>query len=326
MADSAGADSVVASPWIDLAPTRIFEARRVVRSPRKRNAALILGGLYTGFIGWTYAAWYRKPARDFRWGGDVPDGAAWYRWFDTRTYAAGADKLGHAWATLGLARLGTEILNQYGGYSRLSSAIVATALSEALFLGVEIKDGYHYSFSYGDLAFNTAGALLAFAQSVSPRVDELVDLRVQYFPSKAYRRRWEHERNIDWAEDYTGQTYLLAFHLGALPGVRDVRGLRWARYVDLAVGFDTRGYKPDPPWRITDEMPDYDKRQRLFLGITLNGQGVFDDLLRGRHEGLRKAAHATFEVFNVPFTTVPLVEQIRTPTGDVPNDGARMLP
>jgi hypothetical protein len=43
--------------------------------------------------------------KDFIWGGD--------RLFETDTYAGGADKLGHAWATYGLARGGSELLHQW---------------------------------------------------------------------------------------------------------------------------------------------------------------------------------------------------------------------
>src|SRR5262249_44709733 len=100
----------------------------------KLAAALTLGGLYGGFTRWTYFAWYRKhrPLNQFKWGGDG--------WLGLQTYAGGADKFGHAWATMSLARVGTELLNQWGGYDRVGSALVATALSELLFLGVEVKD------------------------------------------------------------------------------------------------------------------------------------------------------------------------------------------
>ena len=107
------------SPWIDLAPSKVLALRSVPDEPRdhKLAAALTLGGLYAAFTTWTYFAWYRKgcrpepkPCKDFLWG---KDGA-----FGANTYAGGADKLGHTWATLGLARLGTEMLHQWGGYER----------------------------------------------------------------------------------------------------------------------------------------------------------------------------------------------------------------
>ena len=72
----------------------------------KLAAALTLGGIYAGFTTWTYFAWYRKhrPLNEFKWGGDG--------WLGLQTYAGGADKFRHAWATMSLARLGTEMLHQ----------------------------------------------------------------------------------------------------------------------------------------------------------------------------------------------------------------------
>lgn len=309
------------SPWLDLAPASVLSvrsdqpARRSgLRDPRIASA-LTLGGLYAGFMTWTYFAWYRKPGHAFRAGGD----GSWKpwaddSWFGATQYAGGADKMGHAWATLALARAGTEILHQWGGYSRLTSALTGSLLSEALFLGVEIKDGFLYQFSYGDLAFNTLGAALAFAQSMWPRVDELVDFRVQYVPSARYRDKFV-DGDVDVAEDYSGQTYQLALHLGALRPLREAtRGL--SAYVDVMVGFEARGYKPDPPYKIDPTDParqDYAKRQSTFVGVSLNAQGVFDRLLRGRSEPLRRFAHGTLEVFAIPYTSLPVLSHdVRT--------------
>ena len=238
-------------------------------------------------------------------------------WFGKTTYAGGADKLGHAWATLALGRLGTEMLDQWGGYDRRASVLVGTALSEALFLGVEVRDGFTYQFSYWDFTFDTIGAGLALAQSLWPRFDELVDFRVQYFPSTAYRKQFE-GGNVNIAEDYTGETFLLAFHLGGIHALRDQRWGTWARFVDVAAGFATRGYKPDPP----AQAPDYDRRQDMYLGISLNAQGLFDWLLDGRSNVARKLTHGVFEVFNPPATFVPLLDRKRTPDGAVAHDGA----
>src|SRR5690606_2830271 len=103
-----------------------------------------------------------------------------------RTYAGGADKLGHAWATMVLARAGTALLDA-GGWDRTRAALLSATLSEALFLAVEIKDYYYYEFSPGDFVMNTLGAAAAVALELSPRLDELVDFRVEYWPSAQYR-------------------------------------------------------------------------------------------------------------------------------------------
>jgi hypothetical protein len=300
------------SPWLDLGTSPIIETSPPA-PPRdhKYAAAFTLGGIYAGFTTWAYFAWYRKhkPLSQFRFGGDG--------WFGARTYAGGADKLGHAWATMSLARVGTEMLYQWGGYSKLTSTLVSTALSELLFLGVEVKDGTYYEFSYGDAAFDTAGALAAVALSLSPRLDELFDFRVEYWPSHEYRRQFD-GGNVNVAEDYSGETYLLAFHLGGLHSLRDARWGSWARFVDLAVGFGTRGYKPDPPHRETE--PDYPHRQELSIGLSLNVQGLSDWLFEGRSRAAKNIGHAVFEVFNAGY--LPVIERTMVPNGSVMMDGA----
>lgn len=298
------------TPWIDLGTSPVPATPAATTTTDHRvAAALTLGGLYAGFTTWTYFAWYRKhkPLSEFRWGGDGLFGA--------NTYAGGADKLGHAWATLGLARLGTEMLYQWGGYSRVTSTLVASALSELLFIGVEVKDGFYYEFSYGDAAADTLGALVAVAQSLSPRFDELFDFRVEYWPSREYRRQLD-GGNVNIAEDYTGETYLLALHLGGIHALRDARWGGWSRFVDVAIGYGTRGYKPDPP---KGEI-DYVRRQELSFGLSLNVQGLSDWLFEGRSKPAKKIGHAVFEVFN--FGYVPAQTWKRVPEGDIDQGGA----
>ena len=67
----------------------------------------------------------------------------------------------------------------------------------------------------------------------------------------------------------------------------------------MALGFETRGYKPD-------QLPgenDFKHTQTLFVGVSLNAQGVFDYLLPNRSKN-RKLAHGLFEFFNLPYTTL----------------------
>ena len=293
------------NPWVDLAPSGLLApiANDSTQPQHKTAAAAMLGGLYVGFVGWMYYAWYRKhkPLADYKFGGDG--------WLGDETYAGGADKCGHAWATMSLARLGTYILSDYGGYDRKSSILASTALSELLFIGVEVKDGFFFEFSFSDLAGDTTGALLALAFDLWPRLDEMFDYRVQYFPSNAYAHQVSNAGSplggkLNIAEDYSGQTYLLAYHLGSIHALRDMRYGWLAGLVDVAVGFETRGYKPEPA---TGELPPADHHQHLFIGISLNAQGLLDWALEGgKHEKLRKLSHATFEVFNLPFTSVPV--------------------
>jgi hypothetical protein len=324
-----------ATPWLDLAPARVLtEPAEPGPTNHKLAAALTLGGIYAGFSTWTYFAWYRhhKPLDQYLWGyGDDADGNANIfsarGWLGARQYSGGADKFGHAWATYGLARGGTELLAQWGGFDRVGSSLVSAGLSELLFLSVEIKDGFYYEFSFGDFTFNTLGALLSIAMSNWPRLDELIDYRVEYFPSAAYRRQISHSKpsdclagdprrecefhsNLNIAEDYSGETYLLALHLGGIHSLRDSKYGAWTRFVDVALGFDARGYKPEPP----PGYAKYKESQHLFIGVSLNAQGVFDWLLDGRSRSAKKILHGTFEMFNAPFGSLPVIERVNHPS------------
>jgi hypothetical protein len=306
------------TPWIDLGPALVLE-RDLRDEPRDWRLASGIGlaGVYAGFWGWAYLAWYRNhPVKEMH---DVGrDG-----WFGVDTYAGGADKLGHAWATMVLARSGTALLRA-GGWKRTQAAIASTLLAESLFLGVEIKDYFYYEFSPGDFTCNTLGAIAGLALDLSPRLDELVDFRVQAFPSTQYLRNLDPDEPCEkrtpgepscsrWniAEDYSGQTYLLAFHLGGIHALRDMKYGAWSRFVDLAVGFETRNYKPPPRHEDPHDHREITRRQELFVGLTFNAQGLFDYLLPARSKG-RKALHGFFEVINAPFSTVGVLSWERT--------------
>jgi hypothetical protein len=325
------------SPWLDLLPASapIAVTSSSPKDNHKLAASLTLAGLYAGFIGWTYLAWYRRgcPRSDdscpeFRFSDPKKEGSwrVWTEdgWFGKNGYAGGADKLGHMWATMALARLGTEMLYQWGGYDRLTSAIWGTALSEVLFFGVEIRDGTSYVFSQGDFVFNTLGAGLAFAQSVWPAVDDAVDFRVEYFPSQAYRDRFSKNTDFDIAEDYSGQSYHLAFHLGSIDRLSKWRYGTWSRFVDVTFGFESIGYKPDPLYKPdptmcmeTGMLCDFDKQRNLFIGLSLNAQGLSDYLFSGP---ARKVLHGGFEVFAIPGTTLRMAEHNAVPSMMVPDE------
>jgi hypothetical protein len=160
-----------------------------------------------------------------------------------------------------------------------------------------------------------------------PRLDEMFDFRVQYFPSQMYLRKLDGTSPCPYggcsrwniAEDYSGQTYLLAFHLGSIHALRDMQYGTWSRFVDVALGFDTRNYKP-PPDASLMAVP----RQEMFVGLSLNAQGLFDWLLEDRPSSgarrARKVTHGLFEVFNLPFTSLRVLEHDHSPCAGCPPD------
>lgn len=261
-------------------------------------AAATVGAIHVAYATWSYFAWYRGA-----------DNEAWHfedagPAFGASTYAGGADKLGHAWSNYSLTRATTAVLNA-AGWERLPSSFVSAGLTEVAFTLTELQDGYVFGFDPKDIAANVAGAALAVAMDNVPALDRLFDFRLQYFPSRDYRRAFRENGSVDVGQDYSGQSYLLALHLGALPRMDASDYTYWARYIDLAVGFEAHHYSPEP------EVRDVAPRQTLYFGLAVNMQGVlnaiFDDS-RGRRIG-----RGVFEVYSLPYTTFRYAEASRSP-------------
>src|SRR5262245_59272609 len=202
----------------------------------KVASAIGLAGTYATLGGWAWYAWYyNKPTLPkWKFGGDG--------WLGPTTYAGGADKFGHFWANLTFSRLGTDLLRK-GGWGKVSSSLIASSLTLTFFFFVEVKDGFYYEFSPSDMTGNTVGALLAVAMSNWPALDDALDVRVQWFPSREFQRK----PSADFAEDYTGETYLFAFKPRSIRAVREGDwSVKWLEFVNPVIGFDSRNYKPTP--------------------------------------------------------------------------------
>jgi hypothetical protein len=129
------------------------------------------------------------------------------------------------------------------------------------------------------------------------------------------------------AEDYSGETYLLAYHLGSIHALRDMKYGTLARFVDVAAGFGSRNYKPDAITPADMIAAPGRPTQELFFGISLNAQGLFDYLLEDRPSRsarvTRKVTHGLFEMFNLPFTYLSVEhDHVLCPTCSIAHDGA----
>ena len=172
---------------MDAKPSGAARAARASPDPSKRPrpglAVATMSALYVTFAAWMFVAWYRahKPLSQYRWGGDG--------WMGSLTYAGGADKCGHAWATMALARLGTDVMTAVGGFNRLKSSIVSALMSES---GFHRRRGarrllLRFCVLRSHRRFGRHGARPVVRQL--PRLRELCAYRVEYFPSRSYARK-----------------------------------------------------------------------------------------------------------------------------------------
>jgi hypothetical protein len=275
---------------------------------RKVGSVAIVGAVYGTAWTWVSAAWWSRKyaSKGFIF---LDEGA-----FGLDTYAGGSDKLGHYYANYLMNRGFAGIL-EWGGFSRTGAIVSSTLLTTAFFTAVEFKDAYHlnYGFSAGDVIANLAGQGTALALMLVPALDEAVSVKIMYFPSRDFFRALSTDGPLNTPEDYSGQTFLLSYHLASLPIVQENPALRVLRYLDLSLGYGTRGYKPvpDPPEPV---------RQQLSLGFSINFQSAFDDLfwprgVQGSTGG--QVVHFVNEAYQVPFSRMPFFtwERVGPPTG-----------
>jgi len=249
-----------------------------------KNAALIGGiGITVGVYGannW----WEDGFSGSFR---TIDEG-----WFGRNTYAGGADKAGHAFFTYTGARLLTRgfegLGNDPGRALRLG---VWTSLG--MMAGVEVVDGISkkFRFSAEDAVANAAGAVFAVLEEKYPRLDALMDFRLFYRRSDDARRIGD----SDPLADYSGQTFLLAFKADGVPQLREVRV---ARYLELQVGYNSRGYEPNDGVKI-------DPHRRIYGGVGVNLSRLLSDtLFRGDLKGgkIQRGSDTVLEFLQVPGT------------------------
>lgn len=264
-----------------------------------------IGGIHAGLYTFAYFAWYR--------GRNISDELVFRDegYFALDTYAGGADKLGHMYSNYALTR-GTFQILRYGGWSPTVSNAAAGGLTLAFFTAIEIKDGFHqnFGFSWGDMTFNLLGISLALAMENFEWVDRHFDYRVEYVPTKLFIDQLLEDGVVDAAEDYSGQTFILAHHLRAHQAIRQSEYFGWMRYMDVAIGFGSRNYLPKPI------DPRALRHQDIFLGVALNTQEVINQIFfpqRSQHKGVGyKSQRFVTEILAVPFTTLPVITRERT--------------
>jgi hypothetical protein len=265
---------------------------------KKVGSAAIVGAIYGTAWTWVSAAWWSRKS-DSNGFVFMDEGG-----FGIDTYAGGSDKLGHYYTNYLMNRGFVGIL-EWGGFPRTPSIIASTALTTLFFTAVEFKDAYHlkYGFSWGDMTANVAGQATALGLMLIPELDRAISVKIMYQPSADFFHALSTEGPLNTPEDYSGQTYLVAYHFASFPLVNQEKSLRALRYLDFSIGYGTLGYKPvpDPPTPV---------RQNLSFGFSVNFQSIFDDLLwpkRGTPSTGTQVVHFVNEVYQIPYTRVPFL-------------------
>ncbi|MGC2519312.1 MAG: DUF2279 domain-containing protein [Burkholderiales bacterium] len=171
-------------------------------------------------------------------------------WFGSDTQYGGADKLGHLYSNYAGVRLLTPLFESAGNSDDASVSLAAWS-TLGIYTGVEVVDGFsrRWKFSLQDAIANAAGAALGVMLETRPELDAIVDIRVDY-------RRSPGASHFDPFGDYSGQKYLFVVKAD---GFAPLRENRFLRYLEVAVGYGTRGYDTGG-----------ERHRDAYLGLSLN--------------------------------------------------------
>lgn len=221
-------------------------------------------------------------------------------WFGQQTYSGGADKLGHFYMNYAGTRLFARAF-EWSGNDAGQSLRLAAWLTSGTFTAVEVLDGFSkkWRFSKEDVIMNAAGVGAALLLERNPELDRILDLRFLYRPSR------ENGAGFDPFGDYSGQTYL--FVVKAC-GISALRNHPWLRYVEVAVGYGTRGYS-------NSAAAGGDSRSRnIYAGVSLN----LSELLNGtvfrnsaEERRAQRLVNTALEFVQVPGTAVLAKHRLR---------------
>lgn len=268
-------------------------AQQILLTPQdtKFRTALLISGLTlaTGLYGFT--SWWDNSSSQFE--------VRQEHWFGQDSPNGGADKLGHGFSAYIATRLLTKGF-QWAGHDQSQSAWLAGLTSGALLTGVEIMDGFtaEYGFSTEDALMNLTGISLGILLESHPTLDNLLDLRLQYWVSKDARRL----NDYDPVADYSGQTYLLITKASGIPTLNRYPILR---YLEFAMGYGTRGYQP------TDGTDSQEKSRNLYYGLSINlSQLLNDKIFPSQSSSLNTVTRHLLEYVQIPGTAVLLKHKL----------------
>ena len=178
-------------------------------------------------------------------------------WFEKDSQTGGSDKTGHFYMTYALSRVLAARMQDRGWSLEKSS--LAGALSGMLTMTfLEVGDGTGpYGFSNEDLLADAMGATLAYFIRANPRVDDFVDIRLEYLPTQDYLS------GGDNTTDYSGMRHLIAFKLA---GFESLKHTYWS-LIEFQTGFYSRGYR---------SYDTEDKSQHIYAGVGLSLSNLAD--------------------------------------------------
>ena len=206
------------------------------------------------------------------------------------------DKLGHAFSSYQLGRLGANTLN-WAGVSKKEQLLYGSTLGLGFLTAVEIMDGFseEWGFSWSDMAANAAGTGLHIGQELLWE-DQRIVLKYSFHRTQFAKQRPNKLGSglaEEFLKDYNGQTYWLSANINSFLKTETI-----PNWLNVAFGYGADGM-------LTGEASDplflnQNRQRQYYLSLDV-------DLTRIKtNSHFLKTLFDVFNVIKLPFPAVEL--------------------
>lgn len=186
-----------------------------------------------------------------------------FKFFNDNAEWNQVDKFGHIFSTYQISNIGYDVLRRTE-LSNKEAIFWATGLSFAMFIPIEILDGFSadYGFSWGDIAANAIGSGLFLGQQLLWN-EQRIKMKFSFHQTHYASIRPEilGENLIQQIlKDYNGQTYWLSVDIYAF-----MKESRFPKWLNIAAGYGANGmvYAREEQ----NLANGYDSYRQYFLGV-----------------------------------------------------------
>jgi hypothetical protein len=209
------------------------------------------------------------------------------------------DKIGHAFTSYYVGKLGMEALD-WAGETKRNQLIYGATLGFAFLTSVEILDGFseEWGFSTGDLIANAAGTGLLIGQELLWN-EQRINFKYSFHTTKYADIRPEllGENFIQQAlKDYNGQTYWLSANLWSFHKKSKI-----PKWINVAFGYGAEGMLSGNKDTFIDQnIPDTERFRQFYLSLDI-------DLTKIKtNSKFLKTVFSTINFIKIPAPTVEL--------------------
>ena len=208
------------------------------------------------------------------------------------------DKLGHAFTSYQMGRVGAELLN-WSGVSKKEQLLYGATLGFGFLTAIEILDGYsaEWGFSWGDVAANAAGTGLYVGQELLWD-EQRIHLKFSFHQTK-YATLNPDKLGDGFLEeilkDYNGQTYWLSINLHSF-----FKKSKIPKWLNFAVGYSADGMLRGVEDIDNILLTNKNRRRQFYLSFDVN----LNELKTNSR--FLKSIYRVFNVIKLPFPTLEL--------------------